>query len=185
MDILSPEGNILASGSQDHTIKLWKLDTGELLCTLGEQPGKTSPASGAISVAISPDGQTLASCGTNSRQLWNLCTGELLQTLSGRCCVAFSPDGQTLVSGGEGRIIKIWRPISGADQSTLDPILLTKEWYSVLGVDRDTHPDHVKRAYLRLARQYHPDVNASASAKATMQAVNAAYQEFQQKFNKA
>ncbi|MEH1836427.1 MAG: DnaJ domain-containing protein [Nostoc sp.] len=47
-----------------------------------------------------------------------------------------------------------------------------------MGVNQSYHPQDVKLAYLRLARQYHPDVNSSAFAKASMQAINQAYKEF-------
>jgi len=47
-----------------------------------------------------------------------------------------------------------------------------------LGVAPDAHPKDVKLAYRRLARLYHPDVNASVNAKASMQALNQAYQKF-------
>ena len=51
----SPDGLTLASGSQDKTIMLWNVATGELKATLG---GHTEPVK---SVAFSPDGLTLAS----------------------------------------------------------------------------------------------------------------------------
>ena len=36
--------------------------------------------------------------------------------------------------------------------------------YRVLGVERDADPDRIKKAYKRLVRQYHPDVNQSPGA---------------------
>jgi DnaJ-class molecular chaperone len=49
----------------------------------------------------------------------------------------------------------------------------------------DAAPKAVKLAYRQLARQYHPDVNRSASAIAKMQAINKAYEEFLKEFSKA
>ena len=174
--VISPDGKNLISGSTDTTIKLWNLHTGELLCTL------TGHSTAVLSLAISPDGQTLASSSTDSIIKWNLHTKELLQTLSGRSPVAFSLDGKTLVSGGNGGTIKIWRQTLGGDKFKIDPVL-SGEWWEVLGVNQGDRPKDVKRAYLRLAKQYHPDVNNSASAKASMQAIIQAYKEFRQKFN--
>jgi DnaJ-class molecular chaperone len=65
----------------------------------------------------------------------------------------------------------------GDDQTLLDPVL-SGEWWQVLGVDKGVQPNAVKVAYRRLARQYHPDVNHSASAIAKMQAINQAYEQF-------
>ena len=36
-----------------------------------------------------------------------------------------------------------------------------RDYYEVLGVARDATADEIRRAYRRLARQYHPDVNKS------------------------
>ncbi|PHM06003.1 hypothetical protein CK516_36780 [Nostoc sp. 'Peltigera malacea cyanobiont' DB3992] len=77
-----------------------------------------------------------------------------------------------MVSGGNGGSIKIW------SQFTLDG--LSGEWWEVLGVNQSDRSNVVKLAYHRLARLYHPDVNSSTIAKASMQAINQAYKEFQQ-----
>jgi WD40 repeat protein len=175
---ITPDGNTLTSSSTDGTIKLWNLHNGELLRTIDTQ------STGIFSIAISPDGKTLATGSIKEVQLWNLRTGELLYTLSGRSPVAFSPDGQTLVSAAEGGRIKIWCQILNGDESTLHP-LLSGEWWEVLGVGMDAAPKAVKLAYRQLARQYHPDVNRSASAIAKMQAINKAYEEFLKEFSKA
>ena len=50
--------------------------------------------------------------------------------------------------------------------------------YKVLGVSPDASDDEIKRAYRRLAKKYHPDVNpGDAEAARKMQQVNAAYEQ--------
>jgi len=103
----SPEGEILASGSNDQTIRLWNVHTGQCLKTLR---GHTSWVQ---SLAFNPDGEILVS-GSNDYtiRLWNIHTGECLQTLSGHSnrvfFTTFTANGQTLVTGGEDQTVRLW-----------------------------------------------------------------------------
>ncbi|WP_425475835.1 protein kinase domain-containing protein [Fischerella sp. JS2] len=141
---ISPDGKTLASGSNDKTIKLWNLATGEQIRTL------TGHSSWVISVAISPDGKTLANGSSdNTIKLWNLAAGEQIHTFTeqqsnrnsltrtGFVAVAFSPDGKTLASGSydwssielddekylasgsTDRTIKLWNVATGKQIRTL------------------------------------------------------------------
>lgn len=50
------------------------------------------------------------------------------------------------------------------------------DFYAVLGVDRDADADVLKKAYRKLARQYHPDVNSDPGAQEKFKEVSAAYE---------
>jgi eukaryotic-like serine/threonine-protein kinase len=104
---LSGDGQTLASGSEDKTIKLWNPKTGQLKKTLF---GHTDAVK---SIALSLDGHLLASGGTDRTiKLWNLKTEKLIRTLEGHqdtiWSVAISSDRVYLASASADRTIKIW-----------------------------------------------------------------------------
>ena len=51
-----------------------------------------------------------------------------------------------------------------------------RDYYQVLGVGRDANGEEVRKAYRRLARQYHPDVNKETDAEARFKEINEAYE---------
>lgn len=52
-----------------------------------------------------------------------------------------------------------------------------KDYYTILGVKRNASEEEIKRAYRKLARQYHPDVNpGNKSAEAKFKEINEAYE---------
>ncbi|GAB4366680.1 MAG: hypothetical protein Kow00121_04300 [Elainellaceae cyanobacterium] len=115
---ISPDGQTLASGGADDTIKLWNLKTNELVRTLSGRFGNV------LAVAISPDQQTLVSGNVEEAiEIWNLKQGELIRTLSQHSdtviAVAVSSDGQTLVSGGGDNTVKVWSLQTGELLHTL------------------------------------------------------------------
>lgn len=56
-----------------------------------------------------------------------------------------------------------------------------KDYYGVLGIERTASDEEVKKAYRRLARKHHPDINKASDAQARMQEINEAYEVLRDK----
>ncbi|MBD3883575.1 serine/threonine protein kinase [Phormidium tenue FACHB-886] len=112
---LSPNGQIVASGSSDRTIKLWRLETGELLHTFaGRSLWSTAGHRDWISaLAFGFDGRVLISASNDGTvKLWNLSNRQLISTLPSNgwavSAIAFDSDGALLVSGNSDGLIQLW-----------------------------------------------------------------------------
>ena len=53
---------------------------------------------------------------------------------------------------------------------------MAKDYYGILGVDRNATDDELKKAYRKLARKYHPDVSDEPDAQERLQEINAAFE---------
>ncbi|MFE0171271.1 WD40 repeat domain-containing serine/threonine protein kinase [Streptomyces sp. NPDC059002] len=104
----SPGGHILATASaNDLLVHLRNPRNGHDRRTLDAH------ARGALALAFSPDGRTLATASHDGVIcLWDPETGHRRAALPGHAgevrCLAFSPDGATLASGGQDQVIRLW-----------------------------------------------------------------------------
>jgi WD40 repeat protein len=113
----SPNNTTLVTASSDRTIKLWNVETGQLLNVIEDN-------SSVQTACFNPDGQMLASGGADCTvKLWDVETGECLKILQGHenwvWSVSFSPDGTMLASSGDDRTLRLWDVETGQLLNTL------------------------------------------------------------------
>ena len=94
----SPDGRLIAAANSDHTVKLLKSDTGEVLSTL------TGHTRRVVSVAFSFDGKGLATAADDGRvHFWDVRDSSLIFTVTNRYPrVACSPTAPLMAIGTDG-----------------------------------------------------------------------------------
>jgi Tol biopolymer transport system component len=112
----TPDGKTLVTtAAGDKEIKLWDWGAGKERAKVG--PLRFS----AYSLALAPDGKTLAATDGDEIHLWDAGTGKEKATLKGHgstvWCLAFSPDGKTLASAGSGdKTVRLWEVAANAGE---------------------------------------------------------------------
>lgn len=101
-----PDGGLLASGSDDSTLRVWDVESGTCTGTLRGHEGAVR------ALAIDPTGRR---CATGSEdetlRVWDLVTLRTLATFEDAAfvsTVAFSSDGERLFSGGTDHVVRVW-----------------------------------------------------------------------------
>ena len=65
-------------------------------------------------------------------------------------------------------------------------ILEYKDYYKILGVDKNSSPKEIKSAFRKLAKKYHPDLNPNdPKAQEKFKEINEAYEVLSDKDKKA
>ncbi len=111
----SPNGIVLASGSDDQTVKLWSLANGKEIRTIDTNGGVEA-------LAFSPDGKNLATgVSIGELILWDVSTGkESHRFETGNChAVVFSPDGKLIACGDDEKVTLV-DVETGAESVKLD-----------------------------------------------------------------
>ncbi|KAK0764406.1 hypothetical protein N5P37_003807, partial [Trichoderma harzianum] len=116
----SHDSSFVASASDDHVIRLWRVDTSECVHILG-MPSKERYMQGS-SLAFSNDSSLLAAGFSHETitQLWETNTGTYVRTLASRetleshsdASIAFSHD-LSLVASSSNHVIQVWRADTG------------------------------------------------------------------------
>ncbi|MBZ5620423.1 MAG: NACHT domain-containing protein [Acidobacteriia bacterium] len=107
----SPDGRRVLSATEDKTLKIWDVASGDCLRTL---VGHSSYVSGC---AWSPDGRRVLSASRDKTlRIWDADSGDCQLTLSGHfyvCGCAWSPDSRRVLSASGNNTLRIWDATSG------------------------------------------------------------------------
>jgi WD40 repeat protein len=101
----SPDGKWLISGSEDETIRVWDVSTGQTIKILKEH------TSAVLAIATAP-GMAVSASADGTVKVWDIPSGGLRMTLTGHTdevrAVAVTADGRYAASGGKDGVLKRW-----------------------------------------------------------------------------
>jgi WD40 repeat protein len=100
---VTPDGKRVISGSGDHTLNIWNLETSKPLNILKGHTGSVN------AVAVTADGKRVISASSdNTLKVWDFKSREVIANFTGESalqCCAIAPDGVTIVAGeASGRV---------------------------------------------------------------------------------
>jgi WD40 repeat protein len=106
----SPDSSMIFTGSLDGTTKLWNIDTGQEIRTIGKHLGLNTRI---LSITFSPDGEyMLTGNGDHLARLWQVSNGEVVQTYEGHeswvSSAIFSSDGSMILTSSHDDTIRLW-----------------------------------------------------------------------------
>jgi predicted NACHT family NTPase len=115
----SPDGNLVASGSVDNTMRLWRVDQGLLLRTMQGHPFPI------LSLKFTPNGATLVTGSMDGQiRLWQVSNGSLTRAIAAHAgwvnSLDISGDGNLILSGSDDFTVRLWRLPSGSAIETID-----------------------------------------------------------------
>ncbi|MCP4106055.1 MAG: protein kinase [Desulfobacteraceae bacterium] len=109
---ITPDGKTIVSGSDDKTVRVWDLETGQCVKIL---EGHTQAVD---CISITPDSKTVISGSyDNTLRVWDLETEQCVKVLEGHTgpvyCADITADGKIAISGNEDKTLRVWNLETG------------------------------------------------------------------------
>lgn len=109
----SPDGTMVATASDDKTVRLWDVDTGKLKVIYNHPWGVEL-------TRFSPDNKKIVTVGNNGGIfIWEIASGKQVLKLTGHTGIIeeaqFSPDSTKIITAGQDRTVRVWDAKSGKE----------------------------------------------------------------------